>query len=125
MRSVNKIILVGNVAADPEVRQTAKGTTVATFPLATSRDFTSNGEKKKVTDFHRVVAWSKLGEICGKYLEKGKAVYVEGMVINRAYEKDGERRYVTEIRADEVNMLSYKKTNEKEQIVILTPPNNE
>ena len=121
MRSVNKIILVGTVAADPEVRQTQKRTTVATFPVATSRDFTSNNEKKRVTDFHRVVAWGKLGEICGKYLEKGKAVYVEGMVLNRAYEVDGERRYLTEIRADEINMLSYKKNNDKEQIVIAAP----
>src|SRR5512140_1082752 len=121
MRSVNKLILVGNLAADPEVRQTAKGTTVATFPVATNRDFTSNGEKKKVTDFHRVVAWGKLGEICGKYLEKGKAVYIEGMVINRAFEKEGERRYITEIRADEVNMLSFKKDRDREQITIAAP----
>jgi single-strand DNA-binding protein len=118
MNSVNKIILVGNLAADPEVRQTSKGTTVATFPVATNRDFTSNGEKKKVTDFHRVVAWGKLAEICGKYLEKGKAVYVEGLILNRAYEKDGERRYVTEIRADEVNMLSFKRDREREQVTI-------
>lgn len=121
MRSVNKIILVGNLAADPEVRQTAKGTTVATFPVATSRDVTSNNEKKKVTDFHRVVAWGKLGEICGKYLEKGKAVYIEGMVLNRAYEKDSERKYVTEIRADEVNMLSFKKTGGREDVVLHAP----
>ena len=121
MRSVNKIILVGSLAADPEIRQTEKGTTVATFPVATHRDFTSNGEKRKVTDFHRVVAWGKLGEICGRYLEKGKAVYVEGMVINRAYEKDGERRYVTEIRADEINMLSYKTRDADEKAVIEAP----
>jgi single-strand DNA-binding protein len=121
MRSVNKIILVGNLAADPEVRQTQKGTTVATFAVATNRDFTSNGEKKKVTDFHRVVAWAELGEICGKYLEKGKAVYIEGMVLNRAYEKDGERRYVTEIRADFVNMLSFKKDREREQVSLSAP----
>ena len=118
MQSVNKIILVGKVAVAPEVRQTSKGTTVATFPLATERDFTSNGERKKVTDFHRIVAWGELGEMCGKYLEKGKAVYVEGMITNRAYEKDGERRFVTEIRADEVNMLSYKKVEDAERIVI-------
>jgi single-strand DNA-binding protein len=121
MRSVNKIILVGNLAADPEVRQTKKGTTVATFAVATNRDFTSNGEKKKVTDFHRVVAWAKLGEICGQYLEKGKAVYIEGMVLNRAYEKEGERRYVTEIRADEVHMLSFKKDRQGEQVTIAAP----
>jgi single-strand DNA-binding protein len=121
MRSVNKIILVGNLASDPEVRQNQRGTTVATFPVATNRDFTSNGEKKKVTDFHRVVAWGKLGEICGKYLEKGKAVYIEGMVLNRAYEKEGERRYVTEIRADEVNMLAFKKDRDREQVTIASP----
>lgn len=122
MRSVNKIVLVGTLAADPEVRQTQRGTTITTFPVATNRDFTSNGEKKKVTDFHRVVAWAKLGEICGKYLEKGKAVYVEGMVLNRAYEKDGARKYVTEIRADEVNMLSYKKDKDRREHVMLTAP---
>ncbi len=124
MRSVNKIILVGTLAADPEVRQTQKGTTVATFPVATNRDFTSNNENKRVTDFHRVVAWAKLGDICGRYLEKGKAVYVEGMVINRAYEVDGERRYLTEIRADVVIRLSYKKNNDREQIVISAPETN-
>ena len=118
MNSVNKIILVGNLAADPEVRQTSKGVTVATFPVATNRDFTSNGEKKKVTDFHRVVAWGELAEMCGKYLEKNQAVYVEGLVLNRAYEKDGERRYVTEIRADEVNMLSFKGDREQKQVTL-------
>jgi single-strand DNA-binding protein len=121
MRSVNKIILVGNVAADPEMRQTTKGTTVTTFPVATSRDFTSNGEKKKVTDYHRVVAWGKLADICGKYLKKGKSVYVEGMVINRPFEKEGESQYVTEIRADEVNMLTFKKDRDREQITIDAP----
>lgn len=124
MKSVNKLILVGNLAADPETRQTKKGETVTTFALATQRDFTSNGEKKKVTDFHRIVAWGKLAEICGKYLEKGQAVYVEGLILNRAYEKEGERRYVTEIRAEEVNMLSFKGDREREQVTI-SPVHNE
>lgn len=124
MNSVNKVILVGNLAADPETRQTAKGHTVTTFALATQRDFTSNGEKKKVTDFHRVVAWGKLAEICGKYLEKGKAVYVEGLILNRAYEKEGERKYITEIRAEEVNTLSFKRDREREQVTI-HPVDNE
>lgn len=125
MKSVNKVFFVGTVAAYPEVRQTAKGTTVTTFPLATDRGFTSNGERKKVIDFHRIVAWGKLAEICGKYLEKGKAVYVEGMVLNRAYEKDGERRYMTEVRADDVNMLLYKKSKDKERVVITAVDGNE
>jgi len=118
MKSVNKAILVGNLAADPEVRQTSKGVTVATFPVATNRDFTSNGEKKKVTDFHRVVAWGELAEICAKNLEKGQVVYIEGLILNRAYEKDGERRYVTEIRADEVEWLKFKRSNGRWQAPI-------
>jgi single-strand DNA-binding protein len=121
MRSLNKIILVGNVASNPKTRKSAQGTTETTFAVATSREITSDGVKKKVTDFHRVVAWSKLGEICGNYLEKGKAVYIEGIVLYRAYEKEGERRYVAEIRADEVNMLSFKKNRESESITIASP----
>jgi single-strand DNA-binding protein len=74
-----------------------------------------------VTDFHRIVAWAKLGEICGKHLEKGKAVYIEGMVLNRAIEKDGERRYVTEIRADDVKMLSFTKDGEREHVTLTAP----
>jgi single-strand DNA-binding protein len=118
MKSVNKIILVGNLAADPDVFQTSKGITVATFTVATQRDFTGIGERKKVTDVHRVVAWGKLAEICGKYLAKGKAVYVEGLLLNRPYDANGERRYATEIRAEEVNMLSFKHDREREQVTI-------
>jgi len=109
MRSVNKVILVGHLAADPEGHQTNTGATRVIFPIATHRDTTSDGVKKEVTDYHRVVAWGKLGEICQTYLGKGQGVYVEGTILNRAYEKDGERKFVTEIRADEVNMLTWRK----------------
>ncbi|MEO8380505.1 MAG: single-stranded DNA-binding protein [Acidobacteriota bacterium] len=109
MRSVNKVILVGHLAADPEQAQTKSGKLRVTFPIATHRDTTSEGMKKEVTDYHRVVAWGTLGEICAKYLARGQGVYVEGTILNRAYEKDGQRRYVTEIRADEVNMLTWKR----------------
>jgi single-strand DNA-binding protein len=109
MRSVNKVILVGYLAADPETFQTKTGKTRVSFPIATHRESTSDGVKKEVTDYHRVVSWGKLGEICASYLAKGQGVYVEGTILNRAYEKDGERKYVTEIRADEVNMLTWKK----------------
>lgn len=94
---------------------------MATFPIATHRDSTSNGERKEVTDYHRVVAWGKLGEICHKYLAKGQGVYVEGTLLNRAYEKDGERRYITEIRADEVNMLTYKKKGGVDKVTLQQP----
>lgn len=106
MRSVNKVIMVGHVAADPESYETKTGVRV-TFLLATQREFTSDGMKKEVTDYHRVVCWGKLGEICSAYLTKGQGVYIEGQLLNRLFEKDGWRRYVTEVRADEVNMLTW------------------
>jgi single-strand DNA-binding protein len=109
MRSVNKVILVGHIAADPEQSEPTSGRVRVTFPIATHRELTSGGAPKEVTDYHRVVAWGKLGEICAKYLSKGQGVYVEGTLLNRAYEKQGERKYVTEVRADEVNMLTWKK----------------
>lgn len=109
MRSVNKVILVGHLATDPEHSIAKSGRARVTFPVATHRDTTSDGAKKEVTDYHRVVTWGRLAEICGRYLSKGQGVYVEGALLNRAYEKGGMRRYVTEVRADEVNMLTWKK----------------
>ena len=108
MRSVNKVILVGHLAADPEQSTTKAGRVRVTFRIATHRDIMSEGAKKEVTDYHCVVTWGKLAEICGEYLAKGRGVYVEGMLLNRAYEVAGERHYTTEIRADEVNMLTWK-----------------
>jgi single-strand DNA-binding protein len=120
MRSVNKVILVGYLAADPESVTTANGVRTA-FPVATHREFTSEGAKKDVTDYHRVVAWGDLGDICAKFLAKGQGIYVEGTLLNRAYEKDGERKYVTEIRADEINMLTYKKRSGVTKVSIEDP----
>lgn len=118
MRSVNKVILVGHLAADPEISETKTGVPRVTFPIATHREATSEGVLKDVTDYHRVVAWGKLGEMCGKYLVKGQGVYVEGTLLNRAYERDGMRRYVTEIRADEVNMLTFRKKGGVEKVMV-------
>jgi single-strand DNA-binding protein len=108
MRSVNKVILIGHVALDPESGDARHGIRV-TFPLATHREYTSEGERKEVTDYHRVTAWGELGEICAKYLSKGQGVYVEGTLLNRAYEQGSERKYVTEVRADAVNLLTWTK----------------
>jgi single-strand DNA-binding protein len=121
MRSVNKVILVGHLAADPEVKETRPGFAQVTFPIATHRETASDGTKKEMTDYHRVVAWGRLAEICGKYLAKGQGVYVEGTLMNRAYEKDDRRRYVTEIRADEVNMLTYKKKGGVDKVTLEQP----
>lgn len=125
MRSVNKVIIVGHVAADPDQDQTKTGKTRVTFPVATHRDTSSDGVQKLVTDYHRVVAWGKLGEICAKYLSRGQGIYVEGMIVNRAYEKDGQRRYVTEIRADEVNMLTWKKKDGVTKVTLEEPDASE
>lgn len=109
MRSINTVILVGHVANDPETTPTKSGKQRVTFPLATHREATSEGVKKEVTDYHRIVAWGKLGEIVAKHVTKGTALYVQGSLLNRAYEVDGEKRYTTEVRADTINILTWKK----------------
>ena len=107
MAGVNKVILVGNLGADPEIRYTADGTAVATFRLATSRRWTNKeGERVVQTEWHRIVAWRRLGEICAQYLSKGKQVYVEGRLQTRSWEdKDGNKRWTTEIVAENLQML--------------------
>ena len=112
MRSLNRVMLIGHLAADPELRQTKSGHTVTTFPVATNRFSKSeSGEKRSIADFHRVVAWEKLGEICSDYLQKGMAVYLDGRIVNSSYEdKNGVRQYRTEIMADGLNILTWKKS---------------
>jgi len=109
-RSLNKVQLIGNITRDPEVRYTAKGTAVATFSIATNRDWKSeSGEKKEDVEFHRVVAWDKLGEICGQYLKKGSKVFVEGRIQSRKWQtKEGEDRTTFEIVINEMVMLDSK-----------------
>ena len=105
--SVNKVILVGNLGKDPELRYTPAGVAVATFSLATSERYKDrNGEMQEKTEWHNVVAWRQLAEICGKFLHKGKQVYIEGKIQTRSYDdKDGNKRYITEIVADQMQML--------------------
>ena len=105
---VNKIFLIGNVGADPEVRYTQSGTAVANYSLATSERWKDKdtGEKRESTEWHRIVAWGRLGEICGEYLSKGGKVYIEGKLQTRPWEdKEGVKRYTTEIVARDVQML--------------------
>ena len=105
--SVNKVIMVGNVRKDPELRYTPSGTAVCTFSLATSERFKNKqGEQQERTEWHNIVVWSGLAEICGKYLTKGKQIYIEGRIQNRSYDdRDGNKRYITEIVANEMQML--------------------
>ncbi len=106
--SVNKAILVGNLGKDPELRYTPSGTAVCTFSLATTDRFKNKqGEQQERTEWHNIVVWAGLAEICGKYLTKGKQIYIEGRIQNRSYDdRDGNKRYITEIVANEMQMLS-------------------
>lgn len=111
MASVNKVILLGNLGKDPEVRYAASGDAMCNITLATTdtwKDKTT-GEKKEATEWHRVAFFGKLAEIAGQYLKKGSQVYVEGSLRTRKWtDKEGQERYTTEIRADEMKMLGSK-----------------
>jgi len=107
MSGINKVILIGRLGRDPEVRYTPDGAAIANFSIATSEEWKdkTSGEKKERTEWHRIVAFRKLGEICGEYLSKGRQVYVEGRLQTRSWEKDGVTRYTTEIVASDVQFL--------------------
>lgn len=108
MRGVNKVILIGNLGRDPEIRYTTGGRAVANFSVATTDSYTTkDGEKQETTEWHRIVAWGKLAEICGEYLTKGKMVYIEGSLQTRSWEdKEGNTRRTTEIVARNMEILS-------------------
>jgi len=106
--SVNKVILVGNLGRDPELRHLPSGQAKTNFTVATTENFTDrSGQKQERTEWHNIITWGKLAEICGQYLKKGRQVYVEGRISTRSYEaKDGGgKRYVTEIVAQTVQFL--------------------
>lgn len=108
--SLNKVQLIGNLTRDPELRQIPGGSTVATFSIATNFTWTDqSGQKQEKTEFHNIVAWRKLAEICGQYLKKGSKVYIEGRLQTRDWEgEDGVKRYKTEIIAENMIMLDKK-----------------
>lgn len=107
MKGVNKVIIIGNLGADPEVRQFNNGSSVTNISVATSEQWTDkqNGEKREATEWHRISLFNRLGEIAGQYLRKGSKVYIEGSLRTRKYEKNGQDHYATEIRADQLQML--------------------
>jgi len=105
---INKVILVGRLGKDPEIRSTPSGTSVAKFTVATDERFTDrNGEKQERTEWHNIAAWGKLGEICGQYLRKGKLVYIEGSIRTDSWDdkESGQKKYRTEIIANTMKML--------------------
>ena len=108
--SLNKVQLIGNLTRDPEMRQIPGGQVVSSFGLATNLSWTDqSGQRQDKAEFHNIVAWRKLGEICGQYLKKGSKCYIEGRIQTRSWEaEDGSKRYKTEIVADNMIMLDRK-----------------
>jgi single-strand DNA-binding protein len=105
-KSVNKVIIIGNLGKDPELKHTSSGTAVATIAVATNERFKDKaGEWQDRTEWHQVVLWQRLAEIAAEYLTKGKSVYIEGRLQTRSWEKDGEKRYTTEIVANDLVLL--------------------
>ena len=114
MAGINKAILIGNVGKDPEITYTPAGLAVAKFSLATSEQWKdkSSGEKKEKTEWHRIVVFGRLAEICGEYLSKGKQIYIEGRIQTSSWEKDGITRYSTDIIASDMKMLGARGSGE-------------
>lgn len=114
-RSLNKVQLIGNLTRDPELRYTPQGTAVCTFGLATNRSWvTDKGEKKEETEFHRIVAWNKLAELCAQLLFKGRKVYIEGRLQTRRWTTpDGTQRQATEIVANDMMILDSRRAPEE------------
>ena len=107
-KSLNKVMLIGNLGKDPELRYTTSGVAVATFSLATNESWKDqDGNLQERTEWHNIVAWRKLAEICGEWLKKGKKIYIEGRIQTRSYDdkNTGAKKYITEIVADNMIML--------------------
>ena len=113
---INKVILVGRLGKDPEIRSTPNGNNVAKFTIATDERYTDKaGEKQERTEWHNITAWGKLAEICGQYLRKGKLVYIEGSIRTDSWDdkESGQKRYRTEIVAREMKMLDRKRDSDE------------
>jgi len=114
-KSLNRVMLIGNLGKDPELRYTTSGVAVATFSLATNESWRDqDGNTQERTEWHNIVTWRKLAEICGEWLKKGKKVYIEGRIQTRSYDdkNTGTKKYITEIVADNMIMLDSKGASE-------------
>lgn len=118
MRSINKVILIGNITRDPELKKTANGQSIVTFGLATNREWASSkGEKHSLAEYHNLVAWGKLAEICHQYLKKGKLIYVEGYLKTRSWDSpEGVKIFKTEVVVYDMIMLEKRPKEEEEAI---------
>jgi len=127
MRSINKVLLIGNVTRDPEIKQTTNGQSIVTFGLATNREWmTRSNEKKSLAEYHNIAAWGHLAEICQQYLRKGKLVYVEGYLKTRSWDSpEGVRIFRTEIVATDMIMLEKRPREEGEGFSEYLPKDDE
>jgi len=114
MKSINRVSILGHVVADPQIKSTKSGKSVSSFAIATNNEwFDGEGVLKKSADFHRIVAWERLAELCTQHLRKGSPVFVEGRLTNRAYEgNDKVMHYVTEVVLDDLHLIRYEKDRE-------------
>ena len=119
MRSVNKVVLIGNLTRDPEMKTTQSGQPITTFSIATNREWvTKDGEKHTSTEYHDLIAWSKLAELCNTYLKKGKLIYVEGYLKTRSWEtEEGVKKYKTEVVIEDMIMLDKRGSEEGEEMM--------
>ena len=109
MSGINKVILIGHLGKDPEMRYLEGGVSVTSFPLATSETFNKDGQKMEQTEWHNIVMWRGLADVAGKFLQKGKLVYIEGKLRTRSFEdKEGVKKYTTEVVAENFTMLGRK-----------------
>ncbi|OGK13157.1 hypothetical protein A3A93_06235 [Candidatus Roizmanbacteria bacterium RIFCSPLOWO2_01_FULL_38_12] len=117
-RSINKVVLLGNLTRDPELKYTPAGTAVCTFGVATNRSWTTaDGQIKEEAQYHRIVAWQKLAELCGKLLSKGRKIYLEGRITYREYtDKNGQERHITEIVLDDFIVFSDGKRYDRDAV---------
>lgn len=126
MSGINKVILVGHLGKDPEIRQLEGGVSVASFPLATSETFNKDGKKIEQTEWHNIVLWRSLADVAAKFLHKGKLVYIEGKLRTRSFEdKEGIKKYTTEVVAENFTMLGRKTDFETDALLQPGAKNNE
>ena len=126
MSGINKVILVGHLGKDPEVRYLEGGVSVTSFPLATSETFNKDGRKVEQTEWHNIVMWRGLADVAAKFLQKGKMVYIEGKLRTRSFEdKEGIKKYTTEVVAENFTLLGRKSDFENEAVKDAKPVNGE
>lgn len=125
MSGINKVIIIGNLGQDPDMRYTPTGAAVCSISVATTESWNKDGQKQEKTEWHRIIIWNKRAEVCAKYLAKGSKVYIEGKLQTRSFEKDGVKKYITEIIATDVQFLTKNESGNQERPAPSQPQSND